>query len=206
MREGITGPRRTSAEVTGPPRIYGTAGHRLGDGRHDGSGAAGEEAESVLQPPAATEDPDGGESRRAHGREEPRMAMDARRGNRTAVLELRALRADARAHGVSQHAGDRRAARGQGARAGVHQLLHDPAALEHHHRAVDVFSREGSRAARVRAGELADALRREAHRVDAALELDDRADGRADFRGVRNGCIAAGCSFRSSRSRRSFPF
>ena len=52
------------------------------------------------------------------------------------------------------------------------RILLDPAAVEHHHRAVELLPRARSRPARRRAGGLAQAVRREAARDARALELD----------------------------------
>ena len=106
---------------------------------------------------------------------------------------------------LPRRAGDRAAARRQAARPHSGRILLDPAAVEHHHRAVELFSRARSRSARVRAGRLAEAVSGQAARDARALELDGGADGGADVRGVRRrlrrraAVSARSCSRRSCR-------
>src|SRR6266480_4876213 len=76
-------------------------------------------------------------------------------------------------------------ARREGTRRGAPFLHRDPGVVERHHGAVELFSREGPRSARLGARGLAAHLSREAERNAAALVVDGRTDGGADPDRVR---------------------
>ncbi len=116
-----------------------------------------------------------------------RRALRAAGGDGPALLVLHLHGAVQAARVLPRRARPRAVPRGQAARDHSRRFLLDPAALEHHHGAVELLSRPRPRSAGRGAGGLAHAVWCEAAGDGSELELDGAADGHPDVCGVRGG-------------------